>query len=409
MKLDAIRQGYEAFLYMERYVDEGARTYSPFSARNEVAPRYQPRSGDPSFELVTVCVPKTRLTVFTADPSKSLLDYYVRTNGILFAVHPEIWNSTGIEHLDELKGYPRGDPILVAPTASTRTLFAIDGPSGAPPHFIKVHLPRRISRFNRRFRRKKIENSVAVTRDVAHIQMERFAYLPDVLGLAFGEGDEAWGLLVREPVPRPHQEGRRHLIPCFALYGADLNHPDDPPLVVQMIERLGVEPGPFVLNEIMIPLVQCWVKLAREWGILLESHGQNTLLEVDEDFRPRRIVHRDFDVWVDLDVRRRHGLDAPFAGAGIGADTGRPADRYYSIVYDRFIGHEFFDYMLEALTRFYPIDEAAVRNGVSKAFHRAFPEADRFFPSRTMFYFSNEPQVGREFTLVDMQRKPEWR
>ncbi len=393
---------------MERYVDEGAKTYSPYSARNEVAPRYQPRSGYPSFELVTVWAPHARVSVFEADPSKRLRDYYLRPNGVLFAVHPDIWNASGIEHLDELQGYPRGEPIRVAPTASTRTLLAFENATDFPPHFIKVHLPRRISRFNRRLRRKNIENSVALARDVAHVRMDRFAYLPDVLGLAFGEGEDAWGLLVREAIPRPHQ-GRHHLIPCFALYGGDLNHPNDPPLVVQMIERLGAEPESFVLNEIMIPLVQCWTRLARERGILMESHGQNTLLEIDEDFRPRRIVHRDFDVWVDLDVRRRHGLDAPFIGAGIGASTGRPADQRYSLVYDRFIGHEFFDYLLDALMRFYPIDKETIKIRVREAFHQAFPESGQFFPPATMFYFSNEPQIGREFTLVDMKQTPEWR
>ena len=408
MRLDAISQGDQALLYMERYVDEGAKSYSPFAARSEVAPQYQPRRGNPSFDLVTVCVPETRVSVFQADPSKSLLENYVRPDGVLFAVHPETWSSSGIEHLNELQGCPRGRPILVAPTASTRTVFAFENAGDVPLHFIKLHLPRRISRFNRRLRRKNIENSVVITRDIAHVRMDRFAYLPDVLGLTFGGDENAWGFLVREAIPRPCQP-RRLLIPCFALYGGDLKHPSDPPLLVQMIERLGADPESFVVDEILIPVVECWIKIVREWGILLESHGQNTLLEIDRDFRPRRIVHRDFDVWVDLDVRRRHGLDVPFVGAGIGANSGRSVDQHYSIVYDRFIGHEFFDYILEALKRFYSIDEDAVRSRVRGAFHRAFPEADQFFPLRTMFYFSNEPQPGHEFTLVDMKQAPEWR
>ena len=56
MRLDAISQGNQALLYMERYVDEGAKSYSPFAARSEVAPEYQPRRGNPSFDLVTVSI-----------------------------------------------------------------------------------------------------------------------------------------------------------------------------------------------------------------------------------------------------------------------------------------------------------------------------------------------------------------
>ena len=156
-------------------------------------------------------------------------------------------------------------------------------------------------------------------------------------------------------------------------------------------------------------MVECWAKVARERGILLESHAQNTLLEIDRDFRPRRVVHRDFDVWIDVETRRRAGLDVPFLGAGIGTDTGHALEQHYSLIYDRFLGHEFFDCLLAVLKRFYAVDEDAVRSGVKEAFHRAFPDADRSFPARTMFYFSNEPQPGNESKLVDMKQAPEWR
>ena len=57
MKLDDILQGNEAFIFMERYVDEAVKTYSPFAGKSEVAPEYQPRSDQPSFDVVTVCAP----------------------------------------------------------------------------------------------------------------------------------------------------------------------------------------------------------------------------------------------------------------------------------------------------------------------------------------------------------------
>jgi hypothetical protein len=321
---------------------------------------------------------------------------------------PETWAAAGVEYLDELHAFPRCQPIRVAPTASTRTVLALECGDGVPHHFIKLHYPRRISRFNRRLRRKNVHNSIAVAQDIAHINFEGFAYLPDVLGFTFGDGDDSWGFLVRELIPRPFQ-GPRLLVPCFALYGGDLKDPGDPPLLVQMIERLGAEPQSFVVDQIMIPVVECWARIARERGILLEPHAQNTLLEIDEDFKPRRVVHRDFDVWIDSEVRRRSGLDVPFQGAGIGSDTEYSAEHHYSLVYDRFIGHEFFDYLLEVIKRFYAVDEEFVRSRVKEAFHRSFPDADRFFPARTTFYFSNEPQLGNEFTLVDAKQAPEWR
>jgi hypothetical protein len=114
-----------------------------------------------------------------------------------------------------------------------------------------------------------------------------------------------------------------------------------------MIEWFGADPQAFIVDDILLPVVECWVKAVRDWGMLLESHAQNILLEIDQYFRPRRGVHRDFDVWVDLDVRRRLGLDVPFLGAGVGGESERPAEQHDSVVYDRFIGHEFFDAVLD--------------------------------------------------------------
>jgi hypothetical protein len=199
------------------------------------------------------------------------------------------------------------------------------------------------------------------------------------------------------------------MIPYFALYAGDLKHGGHPPLLVQMIERLHVEPESFVVDEIMIPVVECWAKVVRERGILLECHAQNILLEIDRDFHPRRVVHRDFDVWVDADVRRQAGLDVPFMGSSVGSDTPFPKEQHYSLVYDRFIGHELFNYLLGVVKHFYQADELRVRRRVAKAFHRCFPDSDGFLPARTTFYFSDELLPGNEFKLVNLKRVPEWR
>src|SRR5947207_1843408 len=123
MKLDDIIQGNDAFIFMERYVDEAAKTYSPFAGKSEVAPEYRPRSDTPSFELVTAMAPKNRVSVFEAEPTKTLQQEYIRPQGILFAIHPETWSDPKVEFSDELHALPKGESIRVAPTASTRTVF----------------------------------------------------------------------------------------------------------------------------------------------------------------------------------------------------------------------------------------------------------------------------------------------
>jgi hypothetical protein len=101
MKLDDILQGNQAFLYMGRYVDEGTRTYSPFAAKSEGAPEYQPRSGRPSFELITFFAPQSQVSIYQADPQKSLLEFYIPAEQVRFVIHPETWVSSGIDNLDK--------------------------------------------------------------------------------------------------------------------------------------------------------------------------------------------------------------------------------------------------------------------------------------------------------------------
>lgn len=404
MRLDELEPGDGALLYMERYVDEGTRSYSPFAARSEVARRYQPRSPEPYFELETVYVPCPRVSLYETEPASPLRALYVRGDHVRFPVHPEVWTS---DEAAELRAMPRGAPLRVAPTASTRTVMVLE--PDMPSHFLKLHCPRRISRFMRELRRKNVHNSVAVSRELAELAhgQDRFGFLCDALGVTFGSDADAWGFLVRDRLPSPR--GSELLVPCFALFGGDLQHPSDPPLVLQLIERLGVEPGAFLLDSILLSVVESWVLVARERGILLESHAQNTLLELDAELRPRRIVHRDFDVWIDREARRELGLTPPFIDAAVGADTGRARAPYYSLLYDRFIGHEFFEYLLNAVATRHAIDRDAIRAQVAAAFHQTFPDAGQRFPAHTMFYFSNTPPTNGRHALVDLHARPEWR
>jgi hypothetical protein len=207
----------------------------------------------------------------------------------------------------------------------------------------------------------------------------------------------------------PEPRGTEVLVPCFALVGGDLERPGDPPLVVQLIERLRADPTRFLVDHIMVPIVECWALAARRGGILLESHAQNTLLELGADFRPRRIVHRDCDVWIDREARQDLGLSMPFIDAQIGAGSGRTRAPYYSLVYDRFVGHGFFDYLLAATSRFHAIDHDAIHRRVIEAFRCAFPDAEQRFPARTMFYFSDAVQPDDHVALIDLKQPPEWR
>jgi hypothetical protein len=273
---------------------------------------------------------------------------------------------------------------------------------------LKLHLPRRISRFIRRLRRKGIHNSVAVSRDLASLGDDTFAYLPDAMGVVYGEGKDAWGFLVREETPRPERSGRT-LVPCFALYAGDARDPQHVPLIVQLIRHHRASPEEFLVEHVLIPIVVAWTRAVRTRGLLLEMHGQNTLIELDRELYPRRVVYRDCDVWVDETVRREVGLPSDFRDVCIGRDAHDPPEAHYSLVFDHFLGRELFDYLVAAVSRFFPLDARSVRERAKAAVYEVMPEADRRFPRGTTFYFADEVDPNNRVSLVESKTAPRWR
>jgi len=406
MRLAQMLDGPSSFLHLERYVNEGSRTYSCFAGVSAVDPRYQPRGNQPSFDVPAFLVPREKVSVHEADPDPALRGRYLRNGHVLFRVHPETREEL---HAAEWSGLREGDPVPAAPTSSTRTVMTLRPEGPAAPHFLKLHYPRRISRFIRRIRQKNVHNSVRASRELGDIRLPSFAYLPESLGFTIGEGPAAWGFIVREKTPRPFSGEDRLLVPYFSLYSQDLKRPGDLPLLVQLIESLGANPLSFTLEHILLPVIDCWATVLQEKGLLLESHGQNLLLELSPDGIPRRVVHRDLDVWFDPEIRKKRGLPTPFLGEGVGADWEHPREQYLSLIYDWFIGHHLFDYVAKVLETYFDVDPRTLQAACREVFRRHFPEVSGWLPEETTYYFSYEPQPENGYVLVDTHHSPTWR
>lgn len=142
MLLDDILQGDQAYIYMERYLDEGTKTYSPFAASSEAEPQYQPRGSTKSFNLIDVVVPKSIVSIFLAQPQKEIQDFYINDKEVHFLVHPETWNNKDVKGIELIHNFLLGSEIEVAPTASTRTVLITKALKNVPSHFIKLHYPK---------------------------------------------------------------------------------------------------------------------------------------------------------------------------------------------------------------------------------------------------------------------------
>lgn len=396
--------------YLERYRNEGTRTYSKHSDYTEAAPHYQPGSEQSGFNVHVFKVPRRRVNIYVANPPDSLGAMYVDREYPLFCVHPQVIETCADEpYVAMLKQVGVSmDVIAVEPTSSTRTLNV----KGDIPHALKLHFPFRVSRYGRKMRDEVIEQAVAVSLEMEN-QVgcfdESFAFLREVIGVSFENLDttsqrqENWGYLVRDMVPFPLVGEWRSLVPGFALYGKDLFDSKKEPLLYELVGDN--DPLEYVLENLMLPIVRHWVQCYRSLGFMLEPHGQNVLLEVDEDQRICRIVHRDLSVGIDMRRRSDNGLDSTHLNTYNRMDYGE----FCSITCDMFMGSHFFDRVVECcLERYDQLSAEDFREPCRNLFAELFPDHDRYIP-RDIHYFSEMRDRFNKPLYQNTGRRPVWR
>ncbi len=78
------------FSYLERYRNEGTRTYSPHAAYTEADEAYRPNIGRSQFTLPLFEVPRNRMIVYTANPPDTLAETYLPGDRAVFVIHPQV-------------------------------------------------------------------------------------------------------------------------------------------------------------------------------------------------------------------------------------------------------------------------------------------------------------------------------
>ena len=131
--------------YLERYRNEGTRTYSRHSDYSEAETMYRPGGGAESFTLPVFRVPKRYLNIYTANPAEDLLHRYLHDVVALFCVHPQVLKRCGkdryLQMIEQASldirtrgANPSGDlnhrPVTTIPYSSIDLKFACTRNSG---------------------------------------------------------------------------------------------------------------------------------------------------------------------------------------------------------------------------------------------------------------------------------------
>ena len=391
------------WLYAERYLGVGTRSYSSFSPDLEISDAYHPQRGEPTFAVPTFWIAEAG--EFLPGPVDSELpELYRRDGAFLLPVHPETLANPELADGDRLRGCEPGPPLRVVPTANARTVAVLSvGDATAPPHFVKLHYPKRSSRFTRRLRRPIIGVQLWVSGELIRVDAP---FLPEVGGAVFGADPRlAWGYLLREWAVR----GGRSLtytVPLFALYGRDHRAPGDPTLIEQLIARSGEPAVEFLVHRVIRPMVRLWVTTALSTGCSLEMHGQNTLFSWDAS--DSRILYRDCGVYVDPQQRRAVGAPPGLPPINvISRDVRFPREQVFSLAYDSFMGHHVFDLLARLAADRFGVGEGALREAARTEF-ASLPGSAELLPA-TVFYYDDKLHPDGGWQLVDAGQAPRWR
>ncbi|MBW3592041.1 MAG: hypothetical protein KY393_09410, partial [Actinobacteria bacterium] len=299
-----------------------------------------------------------------------------------------------------------GPDIEVVPSANARTVFvkAIDGVS-VPAHFLKLHYPKRISRFTRRLRRPIVGLQLWVSDELARIAVN---YLPEVGAGVFGtDPRHAWGYVVRDTAAaRGDTPG--YTVPLFALYGRDLYAAKDPPLLTQLVEASGQRPVDYLTQRIVEPMISLWVDSVLRTGCALELHGQNTLFHFSLDNDVTAIGYRDCAVYVDHSIRQELGLDTPLPPVNvIGRDILHAREQVFSLTYDSFMGHHALAYIAGLAYREWGTQPRTLQDAARKRFRR-LSDGWPLLPA-TVYYYDGALHPDGKWNLVDTGSSPLWR
>ena len=203
-----------------------------------------------------------------------------------------------------------GVRIWAIPTSSTRTVLAWPEDRPEQATFVKTSLHSPVFG-DRRITRIKAARSVGLS---ALIEAERdelpatLRYLPEPLAFTPRRGPDM-GAIVRS-IPYEIKQNQIRVAPLFSLIGGEAGRV---PLLLTILERTGTAPLEFVHDVLCKPFAKLWLELALNHGLLLESHGQDLLLELSSELVPSgRFYYRDFEgLQLDWELRGHLGKRTP--------------------------------------------------------------------------------------------------
>lgn len=391
------------YIYADRFVN-----YLNALDLHKVLGELKPNnSGLESMKIAVYRLRQEQVAIFSDGQPTSLKKHYITRACVRFCVHPSLFTMKDKEPF--LDTVTKGKQVewLATPTSSSRTVVMIDPKMSM--HFLKTHAPFQLDdKSYKILSERTIRHSVQVSKDLCAAKLSRsFAFFRESIGVSLPntDDDKGWGYIVREMEASPAATGKTRMIPVYSLFSPDQFHPEERPLLCQLIDQSGEDPKEYMMKTVMFPIFDCWVEGIKKLGFIFGSHGQNTVLEFDETLKPTgRIIHRDFEIDVDAKIRQALGLSVENFKSSILHNTEtdtHPKGAAYSLVYDNNLGRHLFDKLAKFMEQYYKVPEADLLKDFLAHFCEKFPDFKDYFVTND-FYRLNPGWYKTD-------NKPKWR
>jgi hypothetical protein len=355
---------------------------------SDVDERYNPQLTD-TCAAPYALIPRSALHFHYADSDQRLLSLVFQSRTAMFVWHPDALAPVGQE--------PRGT-LTVAPLASTRTLWTR---RLRPNVMVKTNLPKRHFGANRALTGREVAYSIALSHEIEQTLASSdlpFGFLPETIGLVYGDPEDGVGVIYREPRPRPHTPDRRLLVPYHALHSPDPLAPGDPLLLIQLVQQFGgSDPLGYFTERITGRLQAAWCAFVLSNGVLLEVHGEDAFLEMDTEIRPRRLIFQDFQsARTDALIRARKGLpDLPSLNNASGGSRGQEL----SLSYDYILGELLLRRLVNAFIAHYQMFTfTEVAKHIAQQFHSTVGSLANLLPATAYGY--KYLRAGEQLTIA---------
>lgn len=381
MLLDEIKNGTQAFLHMERYVNSGSP--SGFTEIYTTSSATSPIGQAEEFWLSAITVPSSVKSVDFGNRPEFIRDWQM-------LIHPDM----AADNLFRICTSITREAVRVSPTSSARTVLMLEHGGW----FVKLCYKGLIGRVERHLGTQHALSAIEVTEGICRAmdagRLKSGTYLlkepfARVLYLPHENGFYEWGMVLREPKPYPNNPNIKYIVPGFSLFSKDKLYPSHPILLLQLFERQNKPIDQFLLEDILLPLFNTYFDLLEACGLQIEAHAQNTLLALDADFKVVGVVIRDAEsVDKDISLMSHYSIQNTYTPTGY-KSLERAQPTYFimhSFMFDFKLGEYLITPIIEGAEMIRGFDRKHVVEAIKQHNRKRIERLPPFFPQDGLWY-----------------------